>query len=107
MEVLSGACDTHQGAFVTDTNQCGVNDQPLCSVFQTFLPLLFGTIGTAVNLITGFYAMSDDHTVAVRAPGCQHTDSAFKTVERITSSCHLHPERLVVLIAAFVAFCHN
>jgi hypothetical protein len=64
-------------------------------------------MGTAVNLITGFHAMPDDRTIAVTAPGCQHTDGAFKTVKRITSSCHLHPERLVVLIAAFVAFCHS
>jgi hypothetical protein len=54
-----------------------------------------------------FETMADDAHTAMRTDGRQHMDRALETVERVGfARGHRHLKRLVVVVAACIAFSH-
>jgi len=78
----------------------------LNAVLQRCLTGRTRTMNAAIDLSIGFYAVTDDPTVAMRADRCKRMDCAFEAVECVMLSRYDHFKRLVVVILANFAFGH-
>jgi hypothetical protein len=63
-------------------------------------------MGTAIEPILGFHAVTDDSAPAMGARHCQRVDRAFEAIEGVGLTLHDHVEGLVVAVAADFAFTH-
>jgi hypothetical protein len=64
-------------------------------------------MGAAIEFAACFHPVADDPAITVGAGWSKRMNRAFKAVENMRLSCHLHLERFVVIVSAQFTRCHG